>query len=117
VELYIDRVAFPHVFAADLPGRTATAAAAAQRPVTAAAFEEKSQAAWKKIPCWYVIATTDLLIPVGAQRFMAQRAGAGTFEIRASHAIAMTQSVAVAGQITAAVPAVREARPDRHGWP
>jgi hypothetical protein len=61
VELYIDRAAFPHVFAADLSGRTA---AAAQRPITTTAFEERSPgAAWKKIPCWYVIATTDLLIP------------------------------------------------------
>ena len=42
VELYIDREAFPHVFGADLPGYTAAAAAAAQRPITAAAFEEKS---------------------------------------------------------------------------
>jgi pimeloyl-ACP methyl ester carboxylesterase len=118
VDLYIDREAFPHVFAADLPGRTAAAAAAAQRPITAAAFEEKAQAAaWKKIPCWYVIATTDLLVPVGAQRFMAQRAGAGTLEVRASHAIAMTQSAAVAGQITAAVSAVRKPPPDRRGWP
>jgi len=118
VELYIDREAFPHVFAADLTGCTATAAAAAQRPITAAAFEEKQRAAaWKQIPCWYVIATTDLLIPVEAQRFMAQRAGARTLEIHASHAIAMTQPAAVAGQITAAASAVRKARPDQRGWP
>jgi pimeloyl-ACP methyl ester carboxylesterase len=118
MELYIDREAFPDVFAADLPGCTAAAAAAAQRPVTAAAFEEKQRAAaWKQIPCWYVIATTDLLIPVEAQRFMAQRAGARTLEIRASHAIVMTQPAAVAGQITAAASAVRKARPDQRGWP
>jgi pimeloyl-ACP methyl ester carboxylesterase len=118
VELYIDREAFPDIFAADLTGCTAAAAAAAQRPITAAAFEEKQgAAAWKQIPCWYVIATTDLLIPVEAQRFMAQRAGARTLEIRASHAIAMTQPAAVAGQITAAASAVRKARPDQRGWP
>jgi pimeloyl-ACP methyl ester carboxylesterase len=118
VELYIDREAFPHVFAADLPGCTAAAAAAAQRPLTAAAFEEKQQAAaWKQIPCWYVIATMDLLIPVEAQRFMAQRAGARTLEVHASHAIAVTQPVAVAGHITAAASAVRKARPYQRGWP
>ena len=118
VELYIDREAFPHVFAADLPGCTAAAAAAAQRPITAAAFEEKQQAAgWKQIPCWYVIATTDLLIPVEAQRFMAQRAGARTLEIHASHAIAMTQPAAVARQIAAAASAVRQAWPDQRRWP
>jgi hypothetical protein len=42
---------------------------------------------------------------------------AGTLEVRASQAIAMTQSAAVAGQITVAVSAVRKVRPDRHGWP
>jgi pimeloyl-ACP methyl ester carboxylesterase len=112
VELYIDREAFPHVFAGDLTGCAAAAAAAAQRPITAAAFEEKSQAAaWKKIPCWYVIATTDLLIPVRAQRFMAQRAAARTLEVRASHAIAITQSAAVAGQITEAVSGATASHP------
>jgi hypothetical protein len=39
VELHIDRAAFPRVFAADLPYRRAAAAAAAQRPLAAAAFE------------------------------------------------------------------------------
>src|SRR5262245_13958802 len=40
VALYIDREAYPQVFAADLAHRSAAAAAAAQRPITAAAFEE-----------------------------------------------------------------------------
>ena len=64
-----------------------------------------------------MIATTDLLIPVEAQRFMAQRAGARTLEIHASHAIAMTQPAAVVRQITAAVSAVRKAWPDQRRWP
>jgi pimeloyl-ACP methyl ester carboxylesterase len=108
VELYIDREAFPRVFAADLPYRTATVAAAAQRPITAAAFEEKSRAAaWKTTPCWYMIAAADQVIPPAAQRFMAQRAGACTVEIRASHAIALAQPIAVAEQIAAAARAAR----------
>lgn len=58
VELYIDREAFPQLFAADLPHRAAAVAGAAQRPITAAALEEKSPAAaWKTTPSWYVIAT------------------------------------------------------------
>ena len=58
VELYIDREAYPRVFAAGLPYRLAAAAAAAQRPITAAAFEEKSPAAaWKTAPSWYIVAT------------------------------------------------------------
>ena len=115
VELYIDREAFPHVFAAGLPHRTATVAAAAQRPITAAAFEEKSHApAWKTTPSWYMIATADQIIPPAAQRFMAQRAGAHTTEIHASHAIALTHPAAVAGQIAAAAASARaHARPEK----
>ena len=103
VELYIDREAFPQVFAADLPFRLAAAAAAAQRPITATAFEEKSRAAaWKTKPCWYMITVADQVIPPEAQHFMARRAGASTAEIRASHAVAVTQPAAVAAQIAAA---------------
>jgi pimeloyl-ACP methyl ester carboxylesterase len=112
VELYIDRAAFPKVFAADLPYREATVAAAAQRPISAAAFEEKSPAAaWKTTPCWYVIATADRVIPPEAQQFMARRAGAHTTEIRASHAIPLTQPAAVASQIAAATAQPRASKP------
>jgi pimeloyl-ACP methyl ester carboxylesterase len=103
VELYFDREAYPQLFAADLPYRQAAVAAAVQRPITAAAFEEKAPAAaWKTTPSWYTVATADQLIPPQAQRFMAQRAGAHAIEIAASHAITLTQSAAVAGQIAAA---------------
>jgi pimeloyl-ACP methyl ester carboxylesterase len=108
VELYIDREAFPRVFAADLPYRAAAAAAAAQRPITAAAFEARSfSAAWKTMPTWYLIATADRLIPPEAQHFMARRAGARRTELRASHAVALTQPVAVAEQIAAAATSAR----------
>lgn len=103
VELYIGREAFPQLFAADLPCRTAAAAAAAQRPITAAALEEKAPAAaWKTTPSWYVIATADQVIPPEDQRFMALRAGAHTAEIRASHAVALAQPAEVAEYIAAA---------------
>jgi pimeloyl-ACP methyl ester carboxylesterase len=103
VELRISAQAFPQVYAADMPYRQAAVAAAAQRPITAAAFEEKSRAAaWKTTPAWYVVATADHVIPPAAQRFMAQRAGARTNEISASHAIATTQPTSVAGHIAAA---------------
>ena len=75
VELYIDRDAFPELFAADLPYRPAAATAATQRPIAAAAFAEKSPAAaWKTTPSWYAIATADQIIPPEAQQFMARRA-------------------------------------------
>ena len=113
-ELYIDREAYPRVFAADLPSRPAMAAAAAQRPITAAAFEEKSPAAaWKTAPSWYIVATADQVIPPEGQQFMARRAHAHTIEIDASHAIALTQPVAVAGHIAAAASSAPRRRHDK----
>lgn len=106
VELYIDREAFPQLFAADLPHRAAAAAAAAQRPIAAAALAEKSPvAAWKTTPSWYTVATADQVIPPEAQRFMARRAAAHTIEIRASHAVTLSQPAAVAELIALAAAA------------
>jgi pimeloyl-ACP methyl ester carboxylesterase len=103
VELHIDHEMFPTLFAADLPRRAAAAAAVAQRPIAATAFAEKATAAaWRTTPSWYVIATDDVIIPLEAQQFMAARAEAPTTEIRASHAITLTQPTAVAELIAAA---------------
>jgi pimeloyl-ACP methyl ester carboxylesterase len=106
VELHIDHDMFPPLFAADLPRRTAAAAAAAQRPIAATAFAEKaSAAAWKTTPSWYVIATDDMIIPLEAQQSPALRTDTHTTEIRASHAITLTQPAAVAELIAAAAAA------------
>ena len=114
VELYLDRGDFPRVFAADLPHRQACVAAAAQRPVAAAAYAEKSgPAAWKAAPSWYLIATADQMITSEAQQYMARRAQACTTEIGASHAVALTQPAAVAGQIAAAAAAAPRAHPGK----
>jgi pimeloyl-ACP methyl ester carboxylesterase len=113
VELYLDRDTFPQVFAADLPYRRAAAVAAAQRPIAAVAFEEKSRAAaWRTARSWYLIATADQIIVPAAQHFMANRASARTVEIPASHAITLTQPAAVAGQIAAASVA-SQTQPDK----
>lgn len=118
VELYIDRAAFPAVFAADLPLRMAAAAGAAQRSIVATAFEEKAQAAaWKQLPTWYAIATADQVIPAEAQHFMARRAGATTTEIHGSHAVAMTRPTALARQIAAAAAVRTAVRPGQDGTP
>jgi pimeloyl-ACP methyl ester carboxylesterase len=117
-ELYIDREAYPRVFAGDLPNRQAMAAAATQRPITAAAFEEKSPAAaWKTAPSWYIVATADQLIPPESQQFMARRASAHSVEIDASHAIALTQPAAVAGHIAAAASPASRRRHDKAARP
>ena len=118
IELYIDREAYPRVFAADLPHQSAAAAAAAQRPITAAAFEEKSPAAaWRTAPSWYIVATADQVIPPEGQQFMAQRADAHTIKIDASHAIALTQPAAVARHIAAAASSAPRRRHDKPARP
>ncbi len=109
-ELYIDRDAFPRVFAADLPCSVASVTAATQRPIASAALEERASAvAWKTLQCWYVVATADRVIHPDAQRFMAERADARTLEVDASHAVATSQPALVADQIHEAALATRRA--------
>ena len=86
-DLYVDPTRFRSVFAPDVPARTAARMAAAQRPVSLAAGQEKSTApAWKTIPSWYLIGRQDKVINPDAQRFMAKRAHAHTIAINSSHA-------------------------------
>ena len=55
--------------------------------------------AWLDKPSWYLIATDDRMISPPAQRAMAQRAGATTVEVTASHAVYMSRPDAVAAVI------------------
>ena len=104
VELSIAPELFPSVFAADVPAEVLGQAAYSQRPAAVSAFEEKAQAAaWKTIPSWTVVATSDLCIDPAAERSMAERAGSQTIEVDASHAIALSQPRAVADLIRSAL--------------
>ncbi|GAA1617247.1 MULTISPECIES: alpha/beta hydrolase [Kribbella] len=100
--LSIDRDKFPALFAADvedaeLLGRT-------QRPIAAAAFDEKSgTATWKRLPVYDLVATHDEAIHPEGQRKMAARANATTVEVDGSHAVAVSQPKAVADFIAQAV--------------
>jgi pimeloyl-ACP methyl ester carboxylesterase len=112
VELSIDRDAFPRVFAGDLSARVAAVAAATQRPIAAAALEERAPAAaWKTLQCWYVVATADRVLHPDAQRFMAARAAARPLEVDASHAVATSQPELVADLIHEAALATRRTAP------
>jgi pimeloyl-ACP methyl ester carboxylesterase len=55
-----------------------------------------SQAAWRTKPSWYLVVTDDKMIPLPAQRFMAERAGSTVVEVAGSHAIYVSQPNAVA---------------------
>ena len=103
VELTIAAELYQEAFAADLPSDVIEVAAVSQRPF-AAIFEDRAEAAaWKSLPSWAVVATSDKAIPPDAERHMANRAGARTIEVDASHSIALSQPKAVADVIRTAV--------------
>ena len=102
-DLYIQQDRFREVFAADVEPEVADLMAATQRPIAAAALEDRAtKAAWKTIPSWTMVTTQDLAIPADSMRFMAARAGSTTVEIDASHAVTVSEPVAVADLIDAA---------------
>ena len=74
-------------FAQDVNGTEADIMAIAQKPFNASTFGEKSgPQAWKQIPTWYQISTSDLMIPPNAQQKFAKQMNATTISINASHA-------------------------------
>src|SRR3954449_908716 len=112
VELTIAPELYREAFAADLSEDVTRVLAVSQRPF-AAIFEDRAEAAaWKSLPSWAVVATSDNAIPPDAERHMARRAGAQTIEVEASHSIALSQPKAVveliqtAVEATSAVPSV-----------
>ncbi|GAA0937817.1 alpha/beta hydrolase [Nonomuraea longicatena] len=92
-ELTIRQDRFHKQFAADVPAATAAVMAATQRPVSAAALEEKvTETAWKSIPSYALVAGRDLNIPPKAQKWMAERADAHIVTVLgASHAITVSE--------------------------
>ena len=108
VELTIAPELYREAFAADVPEDTTRILAVSQRPFAAIFEDRASTAAWKTLPAWAVVATSDKAIPPEAERFMAQRAGAQPIEVDASHSIALSQPTAVAALIRTAVEATSE---------
>ncbi|MFI6579633.1 alpha/beta fold hydrolase [Embleya sp. NPDC050493] len=107
-DLYIEQGKFRHQFAADVAKGTAEVMGVTQRPVTSAALEEgASEPGWKTIPSWVLVTEQDLNIPPKAQRFMAERAGAHTVDVRASHAVSVSRPDDVARVIESAARPVR----------
>ena len=99
-----------NVGAADLPPVVTAVMAATQRPVAAAAFSDVSgPPAWKKLPCWAVVATGDKAAGADVVRSMAQRAHADIVEVEGSHVIMISQPQAVTDHILTAARAVADA--------
>ncbi|GAB2865181.1 alpha/beta hydrolase [Actinocorallia aurea] len=99
-ELCISEQWFPQVYAADLPAHRKNVMAVAQRPITHSVLTGRSgPPAWASKPSWYAIATADRILNPTAQRFMAQRMAATQYLIDGSHAVALSQPVAVSTMI------------------
>lgn len=84
--LYMDRARFHEVFAADVPEAAARVMAATQKPIIGSVFGASvTQAAWKTVPSWYLVARNDKAISPELERFYAKRMGATTVEVASSH--------------------------------
>ncbi len=98
--LMLDQAKFAASFAADVKPELADFMAKSQVPWGLDALNgEVTKPAWKSKPSWYLVATDDKMIPVPAQRMMANRAGAKTTDQAGSHAVYVSQPDAVAAVI------------------
>jgi pimeloyl-ACP methyl ester carboxylesterase len=85
-DLYLQPAEFPGCFASGLPAGEAAVLAATQRPLADAAVTDVSgPPAWKTIPSWAVIGTSDQVIPPAELLAMAQHAGARVTDVPAGH--------------------------------
>jgi pimeloyl-ACP methyl ester carboxylesterase len=103
-EFSIDPAKARDAFAADLSDAQAALIAAVQRPVAELAFSEPSGApAWKTLPSWAVVATSDRAAGTDVVRAQAQRAGAAITEVDGSHVIMISRPEVVAEVIASAI--------------
>ena len=105
--IFLDPAKFAADFGADLPKAQAEFMAHAQMPVSGAVFNAKlTNAAWRDKPSYAIIATEDRALNPERARWMARRAGSMITELRASHAVLISQPHAVAQVIETAARAV-----------
>jgi pimeloyl-ACP methyl ester carboxylesterase len=96
----LSEAAFLHDFAGDLPGAKAKVLYAVQQPFHRALLTGKTtQAAWRSKPSFYAVSTEDRTINPELQRFMANRMGARTIEVKASHLSLISQPDDIASLI------------------
>ena len=101
--LWFDPAAIPTNFAQDIPLAEARVLAATQKPIAAACFGDLAgPPAWRTLPSWYLVSTQDRMINPDLERFMADRSGATTVEVRSSHASPASHPDEVAKLILAA---------------
>src|ERR1700692_4374008 len=98
--LLLDKANFAASFAGDVSPDEAAFMADSQVPWGVNALGGTiSEPAWRTKPSWDLLTTDDKMIPPAAQRLMAKRAGATVVEVKASHAVFVSQPQAVASLI------------------
>ena len=108
--LALDRVKFHASFAADVARDKAEFMANSQVPWGVGALQGTiTEPAWRVKPSWYLIATSDRMIPPPAQKAMSARAGSTVVEVDGSHAVYVSKPKAVAALIAKAANSVKVA--------
>ena len=103
-EFSIDPAKAREAFAADLSDKQAAIIGTIQRPVSELAFSEPSGVpAWKTLPSWAVVATSDRAAGTDVVRAHAERAGAAITEVDGSHVIMISKPEVVAEVIQSAI--------------
>ena len=101
---------FVNHFAGDVDPTWARVMYAVQQPLAVSAFgEAMGVPAWKSQPTWYLVAQNDEAIPPDAERQFAQRMGATTVEVPASHVAMVSHPDDVADLIEKAASSVSAA--------
>ena len=101
---------FVNHFAGDVDKTWARVMYAAQQPIALSAFEDvMGVPAWKSLPSWYLVAQNDEAIPPDAERQFAERMGATTVEVPASHVAIVSHPDEVADLIEKAAASVNAA--------
>jgi pimeloyl-ACP methyl ester carboxylesterase len=112
-DLYVKDRVFMRAFANGLPPKRAVALAATQPPLSLSALTERSGIpAWRTIPSWALIGTTDRVVPPAEQLFMAKRAHSNVTRLKAGSLALISNPDAVTDLILAAAASVR-AEPTR----
>ena len=97
---YINPAMFHDGFAQDVNPTETDVLATVQKPISQSILAEKSgPSTWKQLPTWYQVSEDDRIIPPDLQRNFAEKMGATTLSLNASHASLVPQPNEVANLI------------------
>lgn len=95
---------FERVFAQDATAAVRTVLHATQRPINVKCIQEKTpKPLWKQVPSWFLIATSDRMVPSETQSFQAQRMGSTVRSHAVGHLPMITAPNVVCDTIVEAV--------------